>query len=72
MTNEIIIAIITVLGTMTASFGGIVVSSRLIVFRIEQLEKKVEKHNNIVERIAVAERDIKTAFKLLDELHDKK
>lgn len=55
MTPDIIVSIITVLGTMAASFGGIVVSSRLTNYRIEQLEKKVEKHNSVMERTAKCE-----------------
>ena len=55
MTSDIIVSIITVLGTMAASFGGIVVSSRLTNYRIEQLEKKVEKHNCLVERMTKCE-----------------
>ena len=38
------------LGTLVGTFGGILVSNRLTNYRIEQLEKKVEKHNSIVER----------------------
>ena len=55
MTSDIIVSIITVLGTMAASFGGIIVSSRLTNYRIEQLEKKVEKHNCLVERMTKCE-----------------
>ncbi len=53
--SQIIIAIITVIGTMTASFGGIIVSNKLTTYRIEQLEKKVEKHNTLVERMTKVE-----------------
>lgn len=42
-------------------------ANKLTNFRIEQLERRVEKHNQIVERIAVAERDLKTAFRLIDD-----
>ena len=55
MQSEIIIALITVIGTMTASFGGIIISSKLTTYRIEQLEKKVEKHNTLVERMTRCE-----------------
>ena len=46
MTEGIIIALLSLAGTFLGSFSGI----RLITYRIEQLEKKVEKHNNLVER----------------------
>lgn len=55
----IINALISLIGTLGGTFGGILVSSKLTNYRIEQLEKKVEKHNSIVERMYVAETEIK-------------
>lgn len=46
MSETIIIALISLLGTL----GGILATSKLTNYRIEQLEKKVDKHNNIIER----------------------
>ena len=51
MSTEIICALIALGGSLAGSFGGIIVSSKLTSYRIEQLEKKVEKHNNLVERV---------------------
>lgn len=48
--ENIIISIISLLGTLGGSFGGILVSSKLTNYRIEQLEKKQEKYNNVIER----------------------
>ncbi|MBR6872886.1 MAG: hypothetical protein IKN17_05195 [Ruminococcus sp.] len=45
--TEIIIAVLSLIGTFIGSYSGI----RLMSYRIEQLEKKVEKHNNLVERM---------------------
>lgn len=44
---EIIIAGLSLLGTLAGTAGGIIVSGKLVNYRIEQLEKKVEKHNNL-------------------------
>lgn len=44
--NEILIALLSLAGTFIGSYSGI----RLMSYRIEQLEKKVEKHNNLIER----------------------
>lgn len=55
MTNEIIIAILSLAGTFIGSFSGM----KLISYRIEQLEKKVDKHNNFAERIPVLEEKVK-------------
>lgn len=47
MEKEILIAVLSFAGTAVGSFGGM----KLMGYRIEQLEKKVEKHNNVIERI---------------------
>ncbi len=50
MTEGIWVAIISLIGTLGGTLGGILVSNRLTVYRIAQLEEKVNKHNNLVER----------------------
>jgi len=66
---EMLTSIISLIGTAVGSISGILISNRLTVYRIEQLEKKVDKHNTVVERMALAERDIKTVWSQIDELH---
>ena len=51
MTETIIVAVISLFGTLIGTFTGIVTSGKMTTYRIEQLEKKVEKHNNLVERV---------------------
>jgi len=51
MTEGVIVAIIGLVGSGIGSLVGIVVSSKMTQYRLEQLEKKVEKHNNLVERM---------------------
>lgn len=58
MKTEVITAIIAFLGTASGTLSGIVINSRLTNFRIEQLEKKVDKHNNVIERTYENEREI--------------
>lgn len=58
MATEIIIALFGLLGTLIGSFTGILVANKLVNYRLEQLEKKVELHNNAVERLFVAEGNI--------------
>ncbi len=51
MQDTIIIALISLLGTAFGSVAGILAANRLVVYRIERLEEKVEKHNQMVERV---------------------
>lgn len=55
MSSEIMVALLSLAGTLLGTFGGIVASSKLSNYRIEQLEKKVQSHNNLVERMYAVE-----------------
>lgn len=75
MDDVVIVAIISLIGTLGGTFGGILTASKLTNYRIEQLEKKVEKHNNVVERVynleknvAVMGEEIKVANHRIDDL----
>ena len=72
MTSEIWVAVIAFLGTLVGTFGGIVTSSKLTSYRIEQLEKKVDKHNNFAQRIPLIEEQIKVANHRIDDLEHEK
>ena len=68
MTETIIIALISLAGTLIGSLGGIVVSSKMTNYRIEQLEKKVDKHNNFAEKIPIINEQIKVINHRLEDL----
>lgn len=51
MNETIIVAILSLVGTLIGSILGILAANKLTNYRLEQLEKKVEKHNNLVERM---------------------
>ena len=75
MTTEIIIALITLAGSAVGTLGGIVINSQMSNYRIEQLEKKVDKHNSLIERTyaieqhnAVVDEEIKVANHRIDDL----
>ncbi|ENZ5661730.1 hypothetical protein ACGWY0_000937 [Enterococcus hirae] len=55
MSIDVIISALSIAGTLVGTFAGIVFSNKLTIYRIEQLEKKVEKHNRIVERTFILE-----------------
>jgi hypothetical protein len=63
MSETIIVALLSLLGSLGGTLGGIALNSKLSNYRIEQLEKKVDKHNNLIERMFKAEESIS----LLDE-----
>lgn len=66
MTEAIIVALIAVAGNVVAT----IMSSQKTQWRIEQLEKKQEKHNSIVERFIIMEHDEQTQWKRIDELRE--
>ena len=51
MSEAIVVAGISLAGTLCGTWGGIMTANRLIAYRIEQLEKKVDKHNSVIERV---------------------
>ena len=68
MSEPILVAMIGLVGSIIGSLIGVLASSKLTNYRIEQLEKKVDKHNNVIERVykieqaqAVQEEEIKVA-----------
>lgn len=66
--SSVITALMSLVGTVIGTFAGIVTSGKLTIYRIEQLEKKVSKHNNLVERMVVVEQSVRSAHKRLDEI----
>ncbi len=75
MQAEIVIAGLSLLGTLAGTAGGIIVSGKLVNYRIEQLEKKVEQHNNLITRtfrleqsVAVLDERVRTANHRITDL----
>ena len=67
MIGSIIVAVLSFLGTCIGSLAGI----KLIKYRIEQLEKKVDKHNTVIERTYHLEDDIKYIKDDIKELEER-
>ncbi len=59
MDSNIVVALIALAGTALGTFGGILTSSKLTSYRLQQLEKRVAEHNHYAERIPVVEEQIK-------------
>ena len=68
MTSEVLVAVLSLLGTAFGSVTGIMAANKLTNYRIAELEKKVDKHNTIIERFALLEQDNKTQWNRIDDL----
>ena len=68
MTETIIVGVLSLIGTLVGSLGGILAANKLTNYRIAELEKKVEKHNNVIERVTILEQSVNTAWKRIDEI----
>ena len=72
MSPEIIVALISLLGTLGGSLGGILVSSKMTNYRLQQLENKVAEHNNFARRMPVIEEQIKVMNHRIEDLEHEK
>ena len=77
MTETIIVGILSLAGTLAGTLGGILASNKLTNYRISQLEDKVSKHNNLIERtyhieeeLAVYDEKMRVANHRIDDLED--
>lgn len=75
MPSEIIVALLSMTGTAIGSVAGVMAANKLTNYRIEQLEKKVDKHNTVIERTfkleeaqAVLQEQIKVANHRIEDL----
>ena len=59
MQKEVMVALISLAGTIAGSFGGVLASSKLTTYRLRLLENKVDKHNRFAERLPVVEENIR-------------
>lgn len=66
----VIVGILSLIGTALGSWSGL----KLMSYRIEQLEKKVDKHNHFAERVPILEEQVKVANHRIDDLerHEEK
>ncbi|OZV10809.1 hypothetical protein CIW83_18500 [Tissierella sp. P1] len=70
MSNEVTVAIMALIGSAIGTIGGIIASSKLTNFRLEQLEKKVDKHNSVIERTFILEEKMKVANHRIEDLEE--
>lgn len=51
MKSEIAVALLSLVGTFIGTMGGILATQKLVTYRIGKLEEKVDKHNNLIDRM---------------------
>lgn len=51
MNHTVLVAALSLIGTLIGSFSGIIAANKLVNYRLQQLEQKVQAHNNLVERM---------------------
>ena len=66
-TATVIVGLLSLLGTLIGSYSGM----RLMTYRIEQLEKKVDKYATATEKIPIIEEQIKVINRRLDDIEKK-
>lgn len=69
MSEGVVIALIGFLGTLIGSAIGVIASAKLTNYRLEQLESKVNLHNNAIERLYNLERNHAVLEQRVEDLH---
>ncbi len=70
MAVEVAVAVIGLIGSGLGAFGGVLISAKLTQYRLEQLEKKVDRHNNVIQRTFILEEQMKVANHRIDDLEE--
>ena len=75
--NTVVVALLSLLGTLIGSFTGIITANKLTNYRLSQLEKKVDKHNHVIERMyelekheEITEEQIKSIGKRVERMEE--
>lgn len=64
----ILLKIVEVIAPLIVALMSVYLSNRLVAYRVDQLEKKVEKHNNVIERVVKLEGSDAAQWKWIDQL----
>lgn len=71
MDSTVTVALITLAGTVVSGLASALISNSLTKYRIGQLEKKVDKHNNLIERTYQLESEVTTIKHDIKLYHEK-
>lgn len=70
MTDALMVGLLSLGGTLIGSGGAVLAANRLTNWRIVQLEKKMDKHNCLIERMTVVETNMKSIQYEITELRE--
>ena len=70
MSESILVSILSLFGTLIGSLCGILTANKLTLYRIQQLEKKVEKHNSVIDRVYKLEKNEAVMQEEIEHLSD--
>lgn len=62
--STVVVGVLSLVGTLAGSYSGM----KLMSYRIEQLEKRVNEHNNVIRRTFILEEQMKVANHRIDDL----
>ncbi len=71
MTPEVLNALISAIAVIVSGLISAIVSNKLMAYRIEQLEKKVDKHNSVIDRTYHLEAEVEVIENEIDNLKNK-
>ena len=71
MTPEVLNALISAIAVIVIGLISAIVSNKLMAYRIEQLEKKVDKHNSVIDRTYHLEAEVEVIENQIDNLKNK-
>lgn len=68
----VLVALFSLIGTLVGSIAGIIIANKLVNYRLEQLEKKIDKYSDnqdeVKERLVVVEQSAKSAHHRIDDV----
>lgn len=71
MTPEVLHALISAIAVIVSGLISAIVSNKLMTYRIEQLEKKVDKHNTVIDRTYHLEAEVEVIENEINNLKNK-
>lgn len=69
MNETVLVAVLSLVGTLIGSFAGIIAANKLVNYRLQQLEQKVQAHNNLVERTYHLEGEVELVHEQIKAVH---